>query len=235
MRYLIKFTKDNSIKYISHLELMRTIHRMIRRAELPVEYSKGFNPHIILSIAQPLSVGVYSKGEYMDLNFNEETDEKYIKKKLNENVPTGIKILDVIKVREKINNSKVPQAMAAIEAAEYELVLKCNNTKNIVEKLKELVKKKEWNIIKKGKKGEKEINIKPMIKNFKYKIQEDELKVKTLVACGSKENLSAQLLGQYIKNNMEDMNKDSFIHIERQEMFACESNKFVSLDKYFKQ
>ena len=62
MRYLIKFTKEDSIKYVSHLELMRTIQRIIRRAELPVQYSQGFNPHIILSIAQPLSVGVYSKG-----------------------------------------------------------------------------------------------------------------------------------------------------------------------------
>ena len=47
MRYLIKFTKDADIKFVSHLDLMRTIQRIVRRAELPVEYSKGFNPHIM--------------------------------------------------------------------------------------------------------------------------------------------------------------------------------------------
>ena len=60
MRYLIKFTKEENIKFIAHLDLMRTIQRIIRRSGLPVEYSKGFNPHMALSIAQPLSVGVYS-------------------------------------------------------------------------------------------------------------------------------------------------------------------------------
>ena len=51
MRYLIKFTKEANIKFISHLDLMRTIQRIVRRAELPVEYSKGFNPHMSLSLA----------------------------------------------------------------------------------------------------------------------------------------------------------------------------------------
>ncbi|MDZ5035507.1 TIGR03936 family radical SAM-associated protein, partial [Clostridium perfringens] len=67
MRYVIKFTKESSVKFISHLDLMRTIQRVIRRADLPMEYSKGFNPHMALSIAQPLSVGVYSDAEYMDI------------------------------------------------------------------------------------------------------------------------------------------------------------------------
>ena len=46
VRYLIKFSKEKDIKFISHLDLMRTIQRIIRRADLPIEYSKGFNPHM---------------------------------------------------------------------------------------------------------------------------------------------------------------------------------------------
>lgn len=99
-RYLIKYTKGDEIKYVAHLDLMRTIQRILRRSELPVEYSKGFNPHIILSIAQPLSVGVASKGEYMDVEFKEEVDEKVIKDTLNANTPIGIEILDVKKAKE---------------------------------------------------------------------------------------------------------------------------------------
>ena len=53
VRYLIKYTKESEIKFISHLDLMRTIQRVIRRAALPIEYSKGFNPHMTISIAQP--------------------------------------------------------------------------------------------------------------------------------------------------------------------------------------
>ena len=78
VRYVIKFTKESSVKFISHLDLMRTIQRVIRRADLPMEYSKGFNPHMALSIAQPLSVGVYSDAEYMDIVLVEELEEKEI-------------------------------------------------------------------------------------------------------------------------------------------------------------
>ena len=46
---------------------MRTLQKIIKRSELPIEYSKGFNPHMAVSIAQPLSVGVHSNGEYMDV------------------------------------------------------------------------------------------------------------------------------------------------------------------------
>ena len=70
-RYVIKFTKGADIKFIGHLDLMRTIQRIIKRSGLPVEYSKGFNPNMALSIAQPLSVGVYSDGEYLDLVLTE--------------------------------------------------------------------------------------------------------------------------------------------------------------------
>ena len=74
MRYLIKFTKEENIKFISHLDVLKTIQKNIRRAELPIEYSKGFNPHMSTSIAQPLSVGVYSCGEYMDMVLEREME-----------------------------------------------------------------------------------------------------------------------------------------------------------------
>jgi radical SAM-linked protein len=139
---------------------MRTIQRIIRRAELPVQYSQGFNPHIILSIAQPLSVGVYSKGEYMDLLFMEEIDVDFIKEKLNENSPRGIRVIDVIKVREQIGDKKAPQSMAAIEAAEYNIKIKCTHPETVEKELEDLMNNKEWITIKKSKKGSKEVNIK---------------------------------------------------------------------------
>lgn len=98
VRYVIKFTKESSVKFISHLDLMRTIQRVIRRADLPMEYSKGFNPHMALSIAQPLSVGVYSDAEYMDIVLVEELEEKEIIDRLNAKTASGIKFLNARKV-----------------------------------------------------------------------------------------------------------------------------------------
>lgn len=234
MRYLIKYTKEDSIKYVSHLELMRTIQRIIRRAELPVQYSQGFNPHIILSIAQPLSVGVYSKGEYMDLLFTEEMDVDCMKEKLNQNAPRGIRIIDVIKVREKTGDKKVPQSMAAIEAAEYNIKIKCIHPETVEKELEELMSNEEWITIKKSKKGSKEVNIKSLIKKFSYKLNDNILEINTLVACGSKDNLSAQLLSEFIKANIQGANKEAFVPIERQNMFAYREQKLVPLNEYFK-
>lgn len=81
---------------------------------MPIEFSKGFNPHMDISIAQPLSVGMYSSGEYMDIVLTETLSENYIKEVLNQNSPAGIRILDISMVPVKENEKKLPQSMALI-------------------------------------------------------------------------------------------------------------------------
>ena len=124
MRYLIKFTKEPNIKFISHLDVLRTIQRNIRRADLPIEYSQGFNPHMATSIAQPLSVGVYSSGEYMDMVLTREMNEEEIIKRLNETAPSGIKYISALAIPYVEGQKKVPQAMAMIDAARYIIKIK---------------------------------------------------------------------------------------------------------------
>jgi radical SAM-linked protein len=211
---------------------MRTIQRIIRRSELPAEYSKGFNPHMILSIAQPLAVGVYSRGEYMDVHFQEELDESYIKEKLNEASTPTIEFLDVVKIDE--NDRKVPQAMAVIDAAKYTLKLKCLESNKVEYGFKELLKLDQWTTIKETKKDKKEVDIKPLIKEINYKLEDNILTISTILDCGSKSNLSAQLLGEYIRDNVDGINKDTFINIEREEMFAYRGKELLPLSEYLK-
>ena len=136
VRYVIKFTKESSIKFISHLDLMRTIQRVIRRANLPMEYSKGFNPHMALSIAQPLSVGVYSSAEYMDIVLVEELAEEEIINRLNEKTASGIKFLEARKVVNKEGEKKLPQSMALIDAARFTIKMLCNDSSIVEAKMK---------------------------------------------------------------------------------------------------
>lgn len=230
MRYLIKYTKSADIKFISHLDLMRTIQRVIRRAKLPVEYSKGFNPHMSLSIAQPLSVGVYSEGEYMDVVMNENIDESEIVKVLNENTVDTIKFLSARRVVVP-EGRKIPQAMALIDAAEYVIRFKlCDGAKVDFNDVLDI---KEWNMIKKTKSGEKEVDIRGLVKSIEAKEEDGYLIVRTVIACGSRENLSASLLCDFIKENLDSINKESFVDIKRVDMFALKDDKLVSLDEYF--
>ncbi len=231
MRYLIKYTKESEIKFIAHLDLMRTIQKVVRRAQLPVKYSKGFNPHMALSIAQPLSVGVYSSGEYMDLILTEEVDEQEIIDRLNEKTASGIKFLTATRIIDVENQKKLPQAMALIDACRYIIKVQYNDSVNLEEELKTLLEEKEWNTIKKSKKGEREVDIKALVYDFKFWIKDNELVINTLIQSGSREHLSADLLVNYIKEKTTGANLDAFVDIKREEMYYLKGEKFEPLCK----
>ena len=231
MRYLLKFTKEENIKFISHLDVLKTIQKNIRRAELPIEYSKGFNPHMSTSIAQPLSVGVYSSGEYMDMVLEREMDENEIIDRLNKTAPSGIKYISALAIPYVEGEKKVPQAMAMIDAARYTIKIKYSDVSNLENEMNELLSKPEWNTIKKSKKGEKELNLNNFIKELNFWIKDEVLVLNTLISTGSREHLSADLLVKYIQENTSNALVDSFVAIKREEMYFYKGDKLVPLYK----
>ncbi|MBE6063135.1 MAG: DUF2344 domain-containing protein [Clostridium butyricum] len=231
MRYLIKFTKEENIKFISHLDVLKTIQKNIRRAELPIEYSKGFNPHMSTSIAQPLSVGVYSCGEYMDMVLEREMDEKEIIYRLNKTAPSGITYLSALAIPYVEGQKKVPQAMAMIDAARYTIKIKYSDVSNLEKEMNELISKQEWNTIKKSKKGEREVNLKSLIKELNFWVKDEVLILNTLISTGSREHLSADLLIKYIQENTSNALIDSFVAVKREEMYFYKGDKLVPLYK----
>lgn len=229
VRYLIKFTKESNIKFISHLDLMRTIQKIVRRTDLKPKYSKGFNPHMALSIAQPLSVGVYSSGEYMDLILDEEADENEVIAKLNDKTASGIRFLAAKKIIEVENQKKLPQGMALIDACRYVIKIKYISIEDIEINMKKLLEKEQWVTLKKSKKGEKEVDIKPYILEFKYWVKENYLVINTVLKSGSREHLSADLLVSYIKNNTTNPDNNAFVDIKREEMYFIKEGKLIPL------
>lgn len=233
MRYLIKFTKESEIKFVGHLDLMRTIQRMMKRSGLPIVYSQGFNPHINLSLAQPLAVGVYSGGDYFDVQLHEEVDVQKIKDALNSSAPPGIRILEVAGIREE-DNKKVFKSMAAIDAASYTIRIRYSDVSKLESELGALLGEKQWVTLKKSKSVEKEVDIKPMVIDMDFRITGDILIVEATVSCGSKENLSPELLAQFIKNHTSNYVAEAFTDIRRNEMYAAKGSKLIPLFKYVK-
>jgi radical SAM-linked protein len=211
---------------------MRTIQRIIRRCDLPVDYSKGFNPHMDISLAQPLPVGIYSEGEYLDMNLTEEIQATIIKDKLVENSPSGIKFIDVTQINE-IPEKKILSSMAVIEAASYDIIIRYTNTKELEAEINVINALAEWNIIKKTKSGEKLTNIKPMMREMKYSIDNKTLFLDVLLSCGSRENLSAELFSSFIRISTNKTLEDSFTNIKRKDLYALKDDKLVNLTKYF--
>ena len=67
MRAIFEFGKKGRLRYISHLDLQRFMMRALRRTDLPVAYSQGFNPHPQMSFASALAMGWSSDVELMDI------------------------------------------------------------------------------------------------------------------------------------------------------------------------
>jgi radical SAM-linked protein len=74
MRLWLKFSRRDSLSFISHLDAHRAYYRLFRRAGLPLAYSQGFNPHPILSLASPLPLGFISRADYLDLELSQNMD-----------------------------------------------------------------------------------------------------------------------------------------------------------------
>ncbi|MEA4896405.1 MAG: TIGR03936 family radical SAM-associated protein [Oscillospiraceae bacterium] len=102
----LKFSKTGRAIYISHLDLMRTMQRAFLRAGLPLKYSEGFNPHALIAIALPLSVGASSLCELLDFRLNGFMSISEIPFRLNKALPEGIQALEVYESENKFKNIK---------------------------------------------------------------------------------------------------------------------------------
>lgn len=182
MKVRIKFSKEGPVRFIGHLDIMRYFQKAIRRAGIDIAYSTGFSPHQIMSFASPLSVGHESCGEYFDVELNSITDTEDIKMRLNQTMAEGIQILQVAVLDETEGN-----AMASVAAADYLISFRdrVSLPDDWKEKLTAFYEKDKIPVIKKTKKGEREIDLKETI--YQLEIREDQ--VYMLLDAGSGSNM----------------------------------------------
>ena len=109
-----KFKKYGPIVYIGHLDIMRFFQKAIRRNGIDAAYTEGFSPHLKLSFAQPLSVGVETDGDYFDLEMNTLPDLTTLVAEMNKQCVDGIEILNVT-----LLNNDVQNGMSSVKAADY--------------------------------------------------------------------------------------------------------------------
>lgn len=115
MRIIANFRKSEELRFISHLDIQRLVQRAMRRANLPLSYSQGFNPHPILSFASALSVGYTSDAEWMDVRLSEDVAPEEFTARLNTALPEGLRIL-----KAKAAEESLPSLTALIQRSRYE-------------------------------------------------------------------------------------------------------------------
>ena len=117
-RLRVKFTRGEDIKFISHLDLIRLWQRALHRARLPLSYSKGFTPHPRISLAVPLSIGVTSETELMDIFLERAVSPHFFSAALGQQLPRGIGIIQVYPIA-----SHLPSLQSQASLAEYMVTL----------------------------------------------------------------------------------------------------------------
>jgi radical SAM-linked protein len=113
-RIRLTFSRGEELKYLSHLDLMRLWERALRRADLPLARTEGFNPHPRLAIASPLAVGFTAQAELMDLFLAEPVAPDDLDRRVRPQLPTGIGLVAVAQVA-----LTLPALPAQVRAAVY--------------------------------------------------------------------------------------------------------------------
>lgn len=94
MRLEVRFSKKGILKNISHLDVVRLFQRAVRRAQLPVSLSQGYTPHYRIGFGEALKLGIESENEKAIFMLDSWMDSGEFKKRLNEKLPGGIKVLE---------------------------------------------------------------------------------------------------------------------------------------------
>ena len=227
MKLRMRFGKEGIVKFIGHLDIMRYFQKAFRRANVDITYSQGYHPHPCLSFASPLGVGLESRGEYLDMEVNSFDDLEAMKDAVNAQMVEG---LVVYSIRQN--------AMSIIAAADYEVGFREDMVPCDGEQLRAAVEsfmsRPEIRVIKKTKKSEREIDIRPLI--YQMVVQENG-KIFMQVAAGSATNLKPELVMQTLCR-LESLEENDYAWlVTRCDMYADKGNEqtgrqLVSLEDF---
>lgn len=213
MKVRIKFKKYGALRFIGHLDVMRFFQKAMRRADIPIAFTGGYSPHMIMSFANPLGIGLSSDGEYFDIELSAPISSKEAVTRLNEAMVEGMEVVSFRQIAEE----KKMTGMAIVAAADYRTTVKKDVfPENWAEQAVEFMAQPEIRIMKQTKRSENEVDIKPMI----YRLEAEENAVCMQVAAGSVQNLKPGLVMEAFCRFMGiDYNGGDYFH-HRLEMYA---------------
>ncbi len=209
MRIAVKFSRTGGTRFISHLDMQRTMGRALRRSGLRLKMSSGFNPHIVMSFASALGVGMETTGDYLEFSVTEDAESGSVITALNACLPPEIRITDCYIIKE--GSAKL---MALVNTALIEFVPEKGAEERFLRALTEITDSKEYFAEKKTKSGFKTMDIRPMIKH----VSTDGGIFVTLMLC-EEATLSPSLLLKEIRRLAD---ADINVRTVRRELYAAD-------------
>lgn len=215
LKIRIKFSKQGIMKFIGHLDVMRYFQKVMRKANVDIRYSEGFSPHQIMSFAAPLGVGLTSTGEYVDIEVLSTDSSEEMVRRINEAMVDGFAVTSYRMLPDTAGN-----AMSIVVAADYEVRFReryePENWDTFQEGFLSFIKQETIVVLKKTKKGEREVDIRPMI----YDVKLEEHKIWMKIATGSAANLKPELLLDAYYQSIDTPLHKFALEIERKEVYA---------------
>ncbi|KMZ54944.1 putative radical SAM domain protein [Dorea sp. D27] len=232
MKARIKFRKTGVMKFIGHLDVMRYFQKAMRRADIPIAFTSGYSPHMIMSFAQPLGIGITSDAEYLDIELAEPVTSADAVGRLNSVMVEGIEVVSLVKIADDRKSS----GMTIVAAAGYEVTFPetFQTSEEVIripeswkEQAESFMNQEQIVVWKKTKRSEKEVDIKPMI--YDFTVNEDSIYL--LLATGSEQNLKPDLVMEtYVRYMGMDIKKIP-VHYHRLEVYARKDGNLVPLEK----
>ncbi len=197
----IWFKKMGMSRYVSHLDLMRAMSRTLRRANVPLWYTEGYNPHPYMTFSLPLSLGMESLCESMDIRIEGESTNEEIFDMLKGAMPPGI---EIISVDEPEFDPKY------IAFGEFDILFDCDKKADSVKSLiEDMLSQDELIVQKLGKKGRhkvlKDINLIEFIKSYSVSLMGERVKLTITLPAGSTTNVNPSLLADEVVKNAGDI------------------------------
>ncbi len=218
MKIRIKFLKQGSTKFIGHLDMMRYFQKAMRRAQVDIRYSEGFSPHQIMSFAAPLGVGITSNGEYFDIEVLSTDSSKAMVDRLNNVMVEEIRVLSYRKLEDSGKS-----AMSLVCAADYTLKFRENNRPvdldGFFRELEDFYGQEQIRITKQTKKGQKEMDLKPLI----YRLERRGEEIFMQVSTGSTDNIKPELVMETFYQSRQQNFPEFAFRIQREEVYGRDS------------
>ena len=179
----LAFTKTGKLQFISHLDLARTMSRIMVRAGVPIWYSEGFNPRPKLVFSLPLSIGTESVCEFVDFKIIEEMPFEEIARRVQAEFAPEMKVIGVWTPEYKFSQ---------IGWAEYDIKLHTTLASYEAAKKVEKLLSEPLVILKKSKSGEKEVDIQPLIRKSEVAFEEGTILIRAMLSCTSADYLNPE-------------------------------------------
>lgn len=211
------FYKKGALQYISHLDLQRTFQRILSRAELPLWYTQGFNPHPKLVFGLPLPIGCESVCEMADIKLVRDMPAEDILTRLHKATVDDLDFFACYPAERKF---------ADIDGALYEYNIDCDVDDEMLEKIDRVLSNSPLTVLKHTKSGDKEVDIFPLIKSFELEKCEGGLKITALLAAGSNQNLSPEYLLEALRKRLIFLREEENYSIKRLSIHDAKGNIF---------